>query len=276
MRDKLTKKQKDFADYYIETGNATESAKKARYSKGSARQIGAENLTKPAVSAYIAERMKQIDDDRICDIAEIQRIRTSIARGERKDDFGFAPENSDILKACSDLEKSLKIKEEQEEIQRQKEEALKRGVYHTDLDTIADVFHPAIRDIRNHGHREYVFPGGRGSTKSSCVMEIPYEIMMNNPQMHCLIVRKVANTLRDSVYAQMEWGCDKQAENPVFVRDNWDLMKDAAKEFCDTERFMKWVFDEDWESIDVSIRCYLLGQAISDALDTIKDRFPHC
>ena len=41
--------------------------------------------------------------------------------------------------------------------------------------------------------------------------------------MHCLVVRKVANTLRDSVYAQMAWGCDKQAENPMFVRDNWDF-----------------------------------------------------
>ena len=67
-----------------------------------------------------------------------------------------------------------------------------------------------------------------------------------------------------------------RAEAEEYVRDNWDLMKEAAEEFCDEERFIKWVFNEDWESIDVSIRCYLLGQAISDALDTIKDRFPHC
>lgn len=223
MRDELTPKQKAFADYYIETGNAEQSAIRAGYSEKYARGNAHKLVANNGIAAYIAERMKQIDDDRICDIAEIQRIRTSIARGERKDDFGFTPENSDILKACSDLEKSLKIKEEQEELQRQKEEALNRGVYHTDLDTIADVFHPAIRDMRKHGHREYVFPGGRGSTKSSCAMEIPYEIMMNNPQMHCLVVRKVANTLRDSVYAQMAWGCDKQAENPMFVRDNWDF-----------------------------------------------------
>lgn len=223
MQDELTIKQKAFADYYIETGNATEAAKMAGYSQRTAYRTGADNLKKPHVAAYIAERQKQIDDERICNIAEIQRIRTSIARGERKDDFGFAPENGDILKACADLEKSLKIKEEQEEIQRQREEALNRGIYHTDLDTIADVFHPAVRDMRKHGHREYVFPGGRGSTKSSCGMEIPYEIMMNNPQMHCLVVRKVANTLRDSVYAQMAWGCDKQAENPMFVRENWDF-----------------------------------------------------
>ena len=53
-------------------------------------------------------------------------------------------------------------------------------------------------------------------------------------------------------------------------------MKETAEEFCDVERFMKWAFDEDWEIIDVSIRCYLLGQAISDVLDTIKDSLPYC
>ena len=67
-----------------------------------------------------------------------------------------------------------------------------------------------------------------------------------------------------------------RAKAEEYIRDNWDLMKEAAEEFCDVERFMKWVFDEDWESIDVSIRCYLLGEAISDALDTIKDSLPYC
>ncbi len=43
---KLTPKQKAFADYYIQTGNATEAAIKAGYSKKTARFIGNENLTK--------------------------------------------------------------------------------------------------------------------------------------------------------------------------------------------------------------------------------------
>lgn len=223
MRKELSPKQKAFADFYIETGNAEQSAIKAGYSEKYARGNAHKLVANSCISEYIAKRQKEIDDERICDIAEIQRIRTAIARGERKDDFGFTPENSDILKACSDLEKSLKIKEEQEELQRQKEEALNKGIYHTDLDTIADVFHPAIRDMRKHGHREYVFPGGRGSAKSSCALEMPFEILMNNPDMHALVCRKVANTLRDSVYSQMTWGCEKQAENPMFVRENWEF-----------------------------------------------------
>ena len=64
-----------------------------------------------------------------------------------------------------------------------------------------------------------------------------------------------------------------RAKAEEYVLDNLDLMKEAAEEFCDTERFMKWAFNEDWESIDVSIRCYLLGQAISEALEEIEKDF---
>ena len=41
---KLTEKQKRFADYYIELGNATQAAINAGYAKQSAQQMGAENL----------------------------------------------------------------------------------------------------------------------------------------------------------------------------------------------------------------------------------------
>lgn len=85
----LTPKQKAFADYYIECGNATEAAKRAGYKDSSARQIGAENLSKPSISAYIAERQKQIDDSRIASAAEVQRFYSAVLRGEIKDQFGI-------------------------------------------------------------------------------------------------------------------------------------------------------------------------------------------
>lgn len=55
---KLTPKQKAFADYYIKTGNATQSAISAGYSERSARQIATENLTKPSITAYINEKLE--------------------------------------------------------------------------------------------------------------------------------------------------------------------------------------------------------------------------
>lgn len=85
----LTPKQKAFADEFLKYGNATEAAKRAGYSKQSARQMGTENLSKPSISSYIQERQKQIDDERIADIAEIQRFYSSVLRGEVKDQFGL-------------------------------------------------------------------------------------------------------------------------------------------------------------------------------------------
>lgn len=85
----LTPKQKAFADEFLKCGNATEAAKRAGYSEQSARQIGTENLSKPSISSYIQERQKQIDDERIADIAEIQRFYSSVLRGEVKDQFGL-------------------------------------------------------------------------------------------------------------------------------------------------------------------------------------------
>lgn len=85
----LTPKQKAFADEYLKCGNITEAAKNAGYSEKTARVIGQENLQKPAVSAYISERQKQIDDARIADAAEVQRFYSSVLRGEIKDQFGL-------------------------------------------------------------------------------------------------------------------------------------------------------------------------------------------
>ena len=61
----LTEKQKRFADYYIETGNMTEAAIKAGYSKKTARVIGQENLLKPAIKNYINERLKELEEKRV-------------------------------------------------------------------------------------------------------------------------------------------------------------------------------------------------------------------
>lgn len=51
----------------------------------------------------------------------------------------------------------------------------------------------------------YIFKGGRGSTKSSYISEKIVELIKNNPNIHCCIVRKVAGTIKDSVFTQMKW-----------------------------------------------------------------------
>jgi PBSX family phage terminase large subunit len=210
----LTPKQKAFADEYIKNGgNASDAARKAGYAERSVRVTGTQNLTNPNISAYIAEKQSLIEKQKGTDImslAEIQQRRSMIARGELTDSFGFAPDFSDQLKSMNDLEKTLKIKQEQEEKKAAEEAARNAKEYHMDLYNIPDCFHWAIRDIRDKEHLEYVFKGGRGSTKSTTVGMTIVELMKNNHDIHAVVCRKVGNTIKDSVYNKIKWAIGKQ------------------------------------------------------------------
>lgn len=210
----LTPKQKAFADEYIKNGgNASDAARKAGYAEKNAEVIGAQNLRKLNISSYIAEKQSLIEKQKGTDImslAEIQQRRSMIARGELTDSFGFAPDFSDQLKSMNDLEKTLKIKQEQEEKKAAEEAARNAKPYHMDLYNIPDCFHWAIRDIRDKEHLEYVFKGGRGSTKSTTVGMTIVELMKNNHDIHAVICRKVGNTIKDSVYNKIKWAIGKQ------------------------------------------------------------------
>ena len=82
MKDELTIKQKAFADYYIETGNATEAAERAGYSSKTARQIATENLAKPNIIEYIQSRLSIVENSRIASGDEVMQFFTSVMRGE--------------------------------------------------------------------------------------------------------------------------------------------------------------------------------------------------
>lgn len=57
-----------------------------------------------------------------------------------------------------------------------------------------------------------------------------------------------------------------------YVLDNMDLLEEMCNEFCiDAETIGKKFLEGAWEWMDVSIRCYLLGQAISEVLDDIEE-----
>lgn len=76
---KLTIKQQAFADYYIETGNATQSAIRAKYSEKTAGQMGAENLRKPQIQEYIKQRTEQIKNDRLVSLEDAMALLSDIA-----------------------------------------------------------------------------------------------------------------------------------------------------------------------------------------------------
>ena len=101
----LKTRQKAFADYYIECGNSTEAARKAGYSEKTCYAIGAENLKKPHISAYIAERMQAQNEARVASADEVLKFFSSVMRGEVKDQFGLDAALSDRLNAGKELMK---------------------------------------------------------------------------------------------------------------------------------------------------------------------------
>lgn len=93
--------------------------------------------------------------------------------------------------------------------------------------TMAKPFWPIHQDVKRHGHTYYICGGGRGSTKSSYISQEILLLLMQHPECNAVILRKVANTLRNSVYRQMEWALDtlhlgeywKKTVNPMeFIR----------------------------------------------------------
>ena len=78
---RLNDKQKAFADYYIESLNAYESAIRAGYSENYAKSQSYKLLDNVGIKNYIDERMASKDDYRIASQDEILQILTDIARG---------------------------------------------------------------------------------------------------------------------------------------------------------------------------------------------------
>lgn len=72
----------------------------------------------------------------------------------------------------------------------------------TRLSTVlGSAYHAFARDVFQHGHTHYDLSGGRGSLKSSAVSLLVPLLLVSNPGTHALVLRKVGNTIRDSVFS---------------------------------------------------------------------------
>ena len=79
----LTPKQKKFADEYIITGNAYQSALNAGYSENYAKNANAKMIEKDGeIRRYIKERMKELEGNKIATADEVLQVLTSIIRRE--------------------------------------------------------------------------------------------------------------------------------------------------------------------------------------------------
>jgi phage terminase small subunit len=122
----VNKRQRDFAEYYIQCGNAAEAARKAGYSERTARSIGQENLTKPDISAYIAERMGEIRQKQIATSEEVVIFFSSVLRGEEQD--GEKPAIKHRMEAGKELLKRFDAAATEPTAQRKEDDPLTRAL----------------------------------------------------------------------------------------------------------------------------------------------------
>lgn len=111
---KLTIKQKKFADEYIKTGNATQSAINAGYSKKTCYSIGNENLKKPEIKNYIEERLNELEEEAIADQTEVLKFLTRIMRDEEKEEVlvnvgNFEQEVQEVKVSAKDRIKAAEL-----------------------------------------------------------------------------------------------------------------------------------------------------------------------
>ena len=108
---KLTAKQRRFCDEYLIDLNATQAAIRAEYSRKSARVIGQENLLKPAVKAYIQQRMEEKEKELIADQNEVLKYLTSVIRGQSRSSVVVVENIGDYMSEAREMEKAPDEKE---------------------------------------------------------------------------------------------------------------------------------------------------------------------
>ena len=73
---------------------------------------------------------------------------------------------------------------------------------------VAPSFFELHRLIKEDAYTHYWLKGGRGSTKSSFISLEIVQGIIKDPQANAVCFRKVGDTLKDSVYAQVLWAID--------------------------------------------------------------------
>lgn len=112
----------------------------------------------------------------------------------------------------------MKAFEQWQKLTENMEKSKDTGPFEIPARLLAAPYFDVHRDIIDRGHLEYVQEGGRGSAKSSFLSLELVALIKNNPQMHAVCCRKVGNTLRDSMFSQVEWAIDALGLNAEFER----------------------------------------------------------
>ena len=206
MKEKgLRERQRRFADFYLECGNASEAARRAGYKP----DYGWRLLRDEGVKQFLAGRLEAMDDKRVADAGEVLKYLTSVLRGEAGEELK-SPH-------CADARRGTPGKEirrvpggggrgeggEGRHCGRREREMRVRlsGL-------IAEPFRNSTATFG--GRKPRVLAQGRArSGKSSFIaLEILLGLLADR-EVNAIVYRKVAATLRESVYEQLLWAAEK-------------------------------------------------------------------
>ena len=108
---KLTEKQKKFADYYIELGNATQAAIKAGYSSKYANTNASKLLQNTTIKEYIQEKLEEMASERIASATEVLEFITKAVRGEILEDVVVTEGEGDGYSSARIVKKQIAAKD---------------------------------------------------------------------------------------------------------------------------------------------------------------------
>ena len=155
------------------------------------------------------EKMGVADEDMTCDAMVVAGVYGKASQGD--------------IKAVEKWEQWMEEDSETGLGEIDKAISIMRGNYLANINsTFGQVAVHALKHIYTH----FDLAGGRGSTKSSFVSLTVVRLIMESPDhdWHALVLRKVGNTIKDSVYAQYQW-----AITTLDVADFWDMKQNPPE-----------------------------------------------
>lgn len=222
-RTKLTDKQKKkiIADF-VENNNYSETARMNNVSEYTVRKICKDSNNKE-IKEKIEQKKEENTKSMLEMITETNNKRLQVI-SKLVDAIDDKAEKIDAFTNVKDLASAYGILIDKElkfaEMQKLNLESNKQQVY-MPAKNIGKAFVDLYRDIKERKHDDYWLEGGRGSIKSSFWSQVVPEELENNSNWCAICIRKVANTLKDSVYSQLEWGMDNLSETFPFINENW-------------------------------------------------------
>lgn len=135
-------------------------------------------------------------------------VNAAVLAKAKQGDVAAVKELRSIIRDDAYLKQKIKYENERIRLEKKKVEppaAEVKPYAGIRADMIAPAFSSVLFDVAEYEHSEYIFPGGRGSTKSSFISLCLVDILIKNDELHACVFRQVSNTLKDSVYNQILW-----------------------------------------------------------------------